>query len=38
MGLRALRTAGTLILYLLMLGAVLVMWNHDAPQFIYVGF
>jgi hypothetical protein len=38
MALRALRTAGTVILYLLMLASVLVMWNSDAPRFIYVAF
>jgi hypothetical protein len=38
MGLRALRTAGTVLLYLLMLASVLVMWNNDAPRFIYVAF
>jgi len=38
MALRALRTVGTVLLYLHMLASVLVMWNHDAPRFIYVAF
>ena len=38
MGLRGLRTAATVILYLLMLASVLAMWSNDAPRFIYVAF
>jgi hypothetical protein len=38
MGFGTLKTAGTVILYLLMLASVLVMWNTDAPRFIYVAF
>ncbi len=35
---RALRLGLTLVVYALMLGAVLSLWNNDAPQFIYVAF
>jgi hypothetical protein len=38
MAFRVLKTATTLVVYLLMLGAVLALWNNDAPQFIYVAF
>jgi hypothetical protein len=38
MGLRGLRTLATVVLYALMLIAVLALWNHDAPEFIYVAF
>jgi hypothetical protein len=38
MVLRRLKTVGTVVLYLLMLLAVLALWNNDAPQFIYVAF
>lgn len=33
-----LKTTGTVVLYVLMLLAVLALWNTDAPQFIYVAF
>jgi hypothetical protein len=32
------RGAVTLVVYLVMLLAVLALWNNDAPQFIYVAF
>ncbi len=35
---RALKIAVTVIVYALMLGAVLSLWNNDAPSFIYVAF
>jgi hypothetical protein len=38
MGLERLRTLGSWLLHLLMLAAVLALWNADAPQFIYVAF
>jgi hypothetical protein len=34
----ALRTAATVVAHVLMLAAVLLLWNSDAPQFIYVAF
>ena len=36
--LKALKTAATVVVYLLMLLAVLALWNNEAPQFIYVAF
>lgn len=33
-----LRTAAAVVAHLLMLAAVLWLWNSDAPQFIYVAF
>ena len=36
--LKALRTAATIAVYLLMLLAVVALWNNEAPQFIYVAF
>lgn len=33
-----LRSLGRFVLYLLMLVAILALWNDDAPQFIYVAF
>jgi hypothetical protein len=33
-----LKGAVTVLLYALMLAAVLVLWHHDAPPFIYVAF
>ena len=38
MALKALRVVGQVIVYGLMLTAVLLLWNNDAPQFIYVAF
>jgi hypothetical protein len=38
MAFRVLKAATTLVVYLLMLGAVLALWNNNAPQFIYVAF
>lgn len=38
MALRALRTAGTILLYAAMLAAIVALWNNDAPNFIYVAF
>jgi len=38
MVLRIVKSAGTVLLYALMLLAVLALWNTDAPQFIYVAF
>jgi hypothetical protein len=35
---RALKVALTVVVYALMLGAVLSLWNNNAPQFIYVAF
>ena len=35
---RALRIGLTVLVYALMLGTVLALWNNDAPQFIYVAF
>jgi hypothetical protein len=35
---RTLKLAFTMILYIVMLGAVLSLWNTNAPQFIYVAF
>lgn len=35
---RTLKVAATVVVYALMLGAVLALWNNDAPQFIYVAF
>ena len=35
---RTLKIAFTVILYALMLGTVLALWNTNAPQFIYVAF
>ena len=35
---RTLRIALTVVVYALMLGAVLALWNNNAPQFIYVAF
>jgi hypothetical protein len=35
---KALKTAATVVVYLLMLIAVLSLWNNEAPQFIYVAF
>lgn len=32
------KLAFTVVVYALMLGAVLALWNNDAPQFIYVAF
>jgi hypothetical protein len=32
------KTAASILLHLLMLAAVLALWNNDAPQFIYVAF
>jgi hypothetical protein len=32
------RTAASVVLHLLMLLAVIALWNNDAPGFIYVGF
>ncbi len=34
----ALRTTATVVAHLLMLAAVLLLWNSNAPQFIYVAF
>jgi hypothetical protein len=33
-----LRTTAMVVLHVLMLAAVLLLWNNDAPQFIYVAF
>jgi len=33
-----LKTVASVILHLLMLLAVLALWNNTAPQFIYVAF
>jgi len=38
MVLRRLKSLATVALYLLMLLAILALWNNDAPQFIYVAF
>jgi hypothetical protein len=38
MAFRVIKGVGLLIVHLLMLAAVLALWNHDAPQFIYVAF
>ena len=38
MELRRLKTVASVMLHLLMLLAVLVLWNSKAPQFIYVAF
>ena len=35
---KRLAQALTFVLYALMLGAILALWNDDAPQFIYVAF
>jgi len=35
---RALKLAVTVLVYAAMLGAVLALWNNNAPQFIYVAF
>jgi hypothetical protein len=35
---RALKLVLTLVIHALMLGAVLSLWNNDAPNFIYVAF
>jgi hypothetical protein len=35
---RAMKTALVVLVHLLMLGAVLALWNSNAPQFIYVAF
>ncbi len=32
------RTTAIVIAHMLMLAAVLLLWNTDAPQFIYVAF
>ena len=36
--LKALRIAGTVLAYALMLVAIVALWNNEAPQFIYVAF
>ncbi len=38
MGVGLLKNAVRVLMYLLMLLAVLVLWHHDAPPFIYVAF
>jgi hypothetical protein len=35
---RTLKIALIVVLHALMLGAVLSLWNNDAPSFIYVAF
>ena len=35
---RLCRRIGTVALYLVLLAAVIAMWNNDAPPFIYVAF
>ena len=35
---KALRIAGTVLVYALMLVAIVALWNNEAPQFIYVAF
>jgi hypothetical protein len=35
---RAVKVGLTVAIYALMLGAVISLWNNDAPQFIYVAF
>lgn len=32
------KEVGRVAFYLLLLAAVLALWNNDAPQFIYVAF
>ncbi len=32
------KTFASVLLHLLMLVAVLALWNNEAPQFIYVAF
>ncbi len=32
------RALASILLHLLMLAAVLALWNNDAPHFIYVAF
>ena len=32
------KTGATVVAYLLMLLAVVALWNNEAPQFIYVAF
>ena len=32
------KTVASILLHLLMLAAILALWNNDAPQFIYVAF
>jgi hypothetical protein len=31
-------TVASILLHLLMLAAILALWNNDAPRFIYVAF
>jgi len=38
MVLRVLKEIAIVAVYLLMLIAVVALWNNDAPQFIYVAF
>jgi hypothetical protein len=38
MALRRLKAIGEVLLYLLMLLAIVALWNNEAPQFIYVAF
>jgi len=38
MGLRRLKTIANVLLHLLMLVAILALWNNEAPRFIYVAF
>jgi hypothetical protein len=38
MGLRRLKLVLTIVVHVLMMLAVLALWNNDAPQFIYVAF
>ena len=35
---KTLKAAATVVVYLLMLLAVVALWNNEAPQFIYVAF
>ena len=32
------RALASILLHLLMLAAILALWNNDAPQFIYLAF
>jgi len=36
--LQALKSIGTVAVYVAMLIAILALWNNNAPQFIYVAF
>jgi hypothetical protein len=36
--LRTVKTIGTVLLYVLMVLAIVALWNNNAPQFIYVAF